>query len=67
MCIRDSGYTIWTLYNGGRHPHQTLIDGDDLSAVLAGGRPVAFEARALEHETLGQLIYGCLLYTSRCV
>lgn len=35
------GYTIWTLYNGGRHPHQTLIDGDDLSAVLAGGRPVA--------------------------
>lgn len=52
------GYTIWTLYNGGRHPHQTLIDGDDLSAVLAGGRPVAFEARALEHETLGQLIYG---------
>lgn len=52
------GYTIWTLYNGGRHPHQTLIDGDDLSAVLAGGRPVAFEARAPEHETLGQLIYG---------
>lgn len=52
------GYTIWTLYNGGRHPHQTLIDGDDLSAVLAGGRPVPFEARAPEHETLGQLIYG---------
>lgn len=52
------GYTIWTLYNGGRHPHQTLIDGDDLSAVLAGGRPVPFEARGPEHETLGQLIYG---------
>lgn len=52
------GYTIWTLYNGGRHPHQTLIDGDDLSAVLAGGRPVPFEARAPEHETLGQLVYG---------
>lgn len=52
------GYTIWTLYNGGRHPHQTLIDGDDLSAVLAGGRPVPFEAHAPEHETLGQLIYG---------
>lgn len=52
------GYTIWTLYNGGRHPHQTLIDGDDLSAVLAGGRPVPFEARGPEHETLGQLVYG---------
>lgn len=52
------GYTIWTLYNGGRHPHQTLIDGDDLSAVLAGGRPVPFEAREPEHETLGQLIHG---------
>lgn len=52
------GYTIWTLYNGGRHPHQALIDGDDLSAVLAGGRPVPFLAHKPEHETLGQLIYG---------
>ncbi len=52
------GYTIWTLYNGGRHPHQTLIDGDDLSAVLAGGRPVPFAAHAPEHESLGALIYG---------
>ncbi len=52
------GYTIWTLYNGGRHPHQALIDGDDLSAVLAGGRPVPFAAYAPEHETLGQLVYG---------
>ncbi len=52
------GYTIWTLYNGGVHPHQALIDGDDLSAVLAGGRPVAFAARAPEHRSLGELIYG---------
>lgn len=52
------GYTLWTLYNGGVHPHQALIDGDDLSAVLAGARPVAFAAREPEHESLGQLVYG---------
>ncbi|WP_304426041.1 protein kinase [uncultured Adlercreutzia sp.] len=52
------GYTLWTLYNGGTHPHQALIDADDLSAVLAGERPVPFAAREPEHESLGQLIYG---------
>lgn len=52
------GYTIWTLYNGGRHPHQALIDADDLSSVLAGGRPVPFAAREASHESLGELIFG---------
>ncbi|WP_350455410.1 protein kinase family protein [Slackia heliotrinireducens] len=52
------GYTIWTLYNGGVHPHQALIDADDLSAVLVGKRPVAFVAKRPEHECLGKLIYG---------
>lgn len=52
------GYTIWTLYNGGTHPHQALIDADDLSAVLAGGRPVPFQPREAEHASLGDLIYG---------
>lgn len=52
------GYTVWTLYNGGRHPHQALIDADDLSSVLAGGRPVPFAAKDPSHESLGQLIFG---------
>lgn len=52
------GYTLWTLYNGGVHPHQALIDADDLSAVLAGGRPVPFVARKPQHEPLQPLIYG---------
>lgn len=52
------GYTIWTLYNGGRHPHQALINADDLSSVLAGGRPVPFAAHEPAHETLGELIFG---------
>ena len=52
------GYTIWTLYNGGRHPHQALIDADDLSSVLAGGRPVPFAAKEPAHESLGELIFG---------
>lgn len=57
------GYTVWTLYNDGRHPHQALIDADDLSSVLAGGRPVPFAAKAPAHESLGQLIFG-LTYAS---
>lgn len=52
------GYTIWTLYNGGVHPHQALIDADDLSAVLAGGRPVPFRPQNPAHASLGDLIYG---------
>lgn len=52
------GYTVWTLYNGGRHPHQALIDADDLSAVLAGKRPVPFSAKQPAHESLGELIFG---------
>lgn len=52
------GYTIWTLYNGGRHPHQALIDADDLSSVLAGGRPVPFAAKEPAHESMGELIFG---------
>ena len=52
------GYTIWTLYNGGVHPHQALIDGDDLSAVLAGDRPVVFAAREPGHMSLGALVFG---------
>ncbi len=52
------GYTVWTLYNGGRHPHQALIDAGDLGCVLAGGRPVPFAAKDPSHETLGELIFG---------
>lgn len=52
------GYTIWTLYNGGVHPHQALIDADDLSSVLAGERPVPFVPRKPEHRTLGMLVEG---------
>lgn len=52
------GYTIWTLYNEGRHPHQALIDADDLSSVLAGGRPVEFAPRKPEDAPLGDLVYG---------
>lgn len=59
------GYTIWTLYNDGVHPHQALIDADDLSAVLAGKRPVEFTARRPEEETLGDLIYGLTLESVR--
>lgn len=59
------GYTIWTLYNGGAHPHQALIDAGDLSAVLAGKRPVEFVPKRPEEAALGELIYGLTLESSR--
>lgn len=59
------GYTIWTLYNGGEHPHQALIDAGDLSAVLAGKRPVEFVPRAPEEASLGDLVYGLTVETAR--
>lgn len=59
------GYTIWTLYNGGVHPHQALIDADDLSAVLAGKHPVAFVPHRPEEASLGELIYGLTLESAR--
>lgn len=59
------GYTIWTLYNDGVHPHQALIDVGDLSAVLAGKRPVEFAPRCPEEATLGELIYGLTLESVR--
>lgn len=59
------GYTIWTLYNGGVHPHQALIDAGDLSAVLAGKRPVEFVPHHPEEATLGELIYGLTLESVR--
>lgn len=59
------GYTIWTLYNGGIHPHQALIDADDLSAVLVGKQPVKFVPNKPEEASLGELIYGLTLYSSR--
>ena len=55
------GYTVWTLYNGGKHPHQYLIDADGgagLSAVYAGRRPVEFVPRSSEDKSLRSLIYG---------
>lgn len=59
------GYTIWTLYNDGIHPHQALIDAGDLSAVLAGKHPVEFIPRCPEETTLGDLIYGLTLESVR--
>lgn len=59
------GYTIWTLYNDGKHPHQALIDAGDLSAVLAGKRPVEFVPHAPNEASLGELIYGLTLEASR--
>lgn len=59
------GYTIWTLYNDGIHPHQALIDAGDLSAVLAGKHPVEFIPHHPEEATLGELIYGLTLESVR--
>lgn len=59
------GYTIWTLYNHGEHPHQALIDAGDLSAVLAGKRPVEFIPNSPSESTLGDLIYGLTLEAPR--
>lgn len=59
------GYTIWTLYNDGIHPHQALIDVGDLSAVLAGKHPVEFIPHHPEEATLGELIYGLTLESVR--
>lgn len=59
------GYTIWTLYNHGEHPHQALIDAGDLSAVLAGKRPVEFIPNDPDESTLGDLIYGLTLEAPR--
>lgn len=59
------GYTLWTLYNGGVHPHQALIDAGDLSAVLAGSRPVEFIPKHPDEAPLGELIYGLTLESSR--
>ena len=60
------GYTIWTLYNGGRHPHQDYIealDGTALALISSSKyRPVEFVPDCEEDEYLGRLIYGLTWY-----
>lgn len=56
------GYTIWTLYNDGKHPYQSLIEANDQLALqriaLSGSRDVPFQPTSDEDKYLGRLIYG---------